>query len=243
MTSLLDAPSVLMLHGYAQNAKIFSKRTAALRKTCAPEIELVYLDGPHILQPADLAFGNPLVEPALEETGEAVADPEVAPRGWGFKATPENAEPGLVEALEVIKDALSKDTYAGVFGFSQGGGMAATVAALLEKPHLYPPFIVNGKPIHPPLEFCVSVAGYRPSGPIRTPLFVPSYSTPTLHVLGRTDVVVVEERSNQLIEVSANRWVEYHPGGHFVPSQKHWRDLFRTWMLDQKAEIPSPSIN
>jgi len=25
---------------YAQNAKIFSKRTAALRKTCAPEIEM-----------------------------------------------------------------------------------------------------------------------------------------------------------------------------------------------------------
>ena len=64
-------------------------------------------------------------------------------------------------------------------------------------------------------EFCVSVAGYRPSGPIRTPLFEPSYSTPTLHVLGRTDVVVVEERSNQLVEVSADKRVEYHPGGAF----------------------------
>lgn len=42
---------------------------------------------------------------------------------------------------------------------------------------------------------------------------MPSYSTPTLHVLGRTDVVVVEERSNQLIEVSASQRVEYHPGG------------------------------
>ena len=62
-------------------------------------------------------------------------------------------------------------------------------------------------------EFCVSVAGYRPSGPIRTPLFEPYYSTPTLHVLGRTDVVVVEERSNQLVEVSADKRVEYHPGG------------------------------
>jgi hypothetical protein len=62
-------------------------------------------------------------------------------------------------------------------------------------------------------EFCVSVAGYRPSGPIRTPLFTPSYSTPTLHILGRTDVVVVEERSNQLIEVSTKQRVEYHPGG------------------------------
>jgi len=65
-------------------------------------------------------------------------------------------------------------------------------------------------------EFCVSVAGYRPSGPIRTALFTPSYSTPTLHILGRTDVVVVEERSNQLIEVSMNQRVERHPGGTSV---------------------------
>jgi hypothetical protein len=69
----------------------------------------VFLDGPHVLQPADLAFGNPLG--SLEETGEAVIDPEAAFRGWGFKPTPEDPEPGLVEALEVIKDALSKDTY------------------------------------------------------------------------------------------------------------------------------------
>jgi len=69
----------------------------------------VFLDGPHILKPADLAFGNSLE--SLEETGEAATDPETAPRGWGFKATPEDPEPGLVEALEVIKDALSKDTY------------------------------------------------------------------------------------------------------------------------------------
>ena len=65
-------------------------------------------------------------------------------------------------------------------------------------------------------QFCVSAAGYLPSGPVRTPLFTPSYSTPTLHILGRTDVVVVEERSNQLLAVSANRRVEYHPGGTFV---------------------------
>jgi len=233
-----NAKKVLMLHGHSQNAKIFSRRTAALRKTCAPEIEMVFLDGPHVLRPVDLAFGN-LAE-TLEETGEVVGEPEMAPRAWGFMPSPENLEPGLVEALGVIKDALSKDTYVGVFGFSQGAGTAATVAALLENPHLYPPFIVDGKPIHPPLEFCVSVAGYRPSGPIRTPLFTPSYSTPTLHVLGRTDVVVVGERSDQLIEVSANKRVEYHPGGHFIPAQKPWRDFFRAWMLDPTAEIPSP---
>lgn len=70
---------------------------------------VVFLDGPHILRPADLTFGDSLE--ALEETGEAAADPEAALRGWGFKATPEDLEPGLVEALETIKDVLSKDTY------------------------------------------------------------------------------------------------------------------------------------
>jgi len=201
----------------------------------------VFLNGPHVLQPADLKFGSS--EESLGETSETVTDPEMALRGWGFKVTPENPEPGLLEALEVIKDVLSKDTYAGVFGFSQGAGMAATIAALLEKPHLYPPFIVDGKPIHPPLEFCVSVAGYRPSGPIRAPLFTPSYSTPTLHILGRTDVVVVEERSKQLIEVSTNQRVVYHPSGHFVPAQKTWRDFFKAWMIDPLEGMHSTTLS
>ena len=70
----------------------------------------MFLDGPHVLQPADLVFGNPL-ESSLEEPGEAVTEPGMAPRTWVFRPTPENLEPGLVEALEVIKDALLKDTY------------------------------------------------------------------------------------------------------------------------------------
>jgi len=69
----------------------------------------VFLDGPHVLQPADLAFGNSIG--SLEETGEATTEPGMAPRAWGFMPTPENLEPGFVEALEVIKDALLKDTY------------------------------------------------------------------------------------------------------------------------------------
>ena len=69
----------------------------------------MFLDGPHVLQPADLAFGNSVE--SLEQTEEAATEPGMAPRGWGFRATPENLEPGLVEALEVIRDVLLKDTY------------------------------------------------------------------------------------------------------------------------------------
>ena len=69
----------------------------------------MFLDGSHVLQPADLAFGTSLE--SLEETGEAVTEPGMAPRAWGFRPTPDDLEPGLAEALEVIKDALLKDTY------------------------------------------------------------------------------------------------------------------------------------
>ncbi len=34
---------------------------------------------------------------------------------------------------------------------SQGAALAAIVAALLEKPESYPPFLVDGKPPHPPM--------------------------------------------------------------------------------------------
>ena len=69
----------------------------------------MFLDGPHVLRPVDLVFGDSIE--SLEETGETVTDPEVASRGWGFKPTTENLEPGLVESLELIKEALSKDNY------------------------------------------------------------------------------------------------------------------------------------
>jgi hypothetical protein len=90
--------------------------------------------------------------------------------------------------------------------------------------------MVNDQPPHPPLyveircafpfsltfnlsEFCIAVSGFRLNDLFCQPLFTPSYSTPTLHILGKTDVVVVEERSKQLIDVSSNKRVEEHTGG------------------------------
>ncbi len=101
----------------------------------------------------------------------------------------------------------------------------------LQKPDTYPAFLVDGKPPHPPLSvlsliseavrlprlclrsFCIAVAGFKPPGPTSDALFLPSYSTQTLHVLGKNDVIVVEERSKTLLDVSSNKRVEWHDGG------------------------------
>jgi hypothetical protein len=90
----------------------------------------------------------------------------------------------------------------------------------------------------------------------------PSYSTPTLHVLGKNDVVVVEERSKVLLEISANKRLEKHDGGvysfpcfrlfsllivyrlgHFVPSTLNWRNFFRDYLLDPIRNMPSSGLS
>jgi hypothetical protein len=66
-------------------------------------------------------------------------------------------------------------------------------------------------------KFCVAVSGFKLRDPLCEPFFSPPYNTPTLHVLGKTDVVVVEERSRQLVEASAVKRVEEHEGGAYLP--------------------------
>ena len=62
-------------------------------------------------------------------------------------------------------------------------------------------------------QFCASVSGFKVNDPLASEIFGQSYATPTLHVLGKTDVVVVEERSKILLDVSVNARVEEHEGG------------------------------
>lgn len=65
----------------------------------------------------------------------------------------------------------------------------------------------------PHSKFCIAVSGFKVAGPLSTAVFSEGYATPTLHVLGRNDILVVEERSRVLINVSIGKRVEEHDGG------------------------------
>jgi len=67
--------------------------------------------------------------------------------------------------------------------------------------------------IRPRSKFCVSVSGFKIAGPISATVFSEAYATPTLHVLGKNDIIVVEERSRVLINISIGKRVEEHDGG------------------------------
>jgi hypothetical protein len=108
-----------------------------------------------------------------------------------------------------------------------------SVLLQLEQPHIYPPFLVDGEAPHPPLcvpksstgntnadtnltydsKFCVAVSGFKPSGSLSAKIYGTPYSTPTLHIFGKTDIIVIEERTKDLLDLSQNKRVEDHVGG------------------------------
>ncbi|KAF5382727.1 hypothetical protein D9615_002987 [Tricholomella constricta] len=243
----MEAPrtTVLVLHGYSQNASTFSKRLAALRRECGNAVEFVFVNAPHVMRPVDLP-GSTLASFGALETGNfANADSTFASRAWWKLDEDRTSGHELIESIVAIRDVLITrrfDVHLGVFGFSQGAALASIISLLLERPHLCTPFLVKGQPPHPPFKFCVAVSGFRLREPFCDSLFTNQYSTPTLHVIGRNDVIVTEEKSKRLIETSSNRRVEEHDGGHFVPSKRLWLQFLRDYMIDPSAHLPSPGI-
>lgn len=206
-------------------------------------IEMVFINGPIVLLPVDLNGASSAASLAALGASEANAtssDPSSTPRAW-WKTNPEKTiAHGLEESILLLRDILQRDRYDGVFGFSQGAAMAALLATLLERPHSYPPFLVDGEAPHPPFKFCVAVSGFKAPGFLSAEIFGTSYSTPTLHVLGRNDVIIIKERSKGLLDLSQNKRLEEHDGGHFVPSKANWREFLRNYLTNPLGVIPSP---
>ncbi|KAJ4374019.1 hypothetical protein N0V83_002758 [Neocucurbitaria cava] len=158
------------------------------------------------------------------------------PGGKGY--TYEGIEIGLGHIASVLKE---QGPFDGVVGFSQGGACAAMVASLLEPdrraafqaqvpkgglpyPQSFESDDASGssRAIHPPLKFAVSYSGFLAIGENPYQAFYdPKIQTPMLHFLGTQDVVVEEKRSLALVQACVHqeeRYVVYHPGGHFLPS-------------------------
>jgi pimeloyl-ACP methyl ester carboxylesterase len=230
---------ILMLHGYTQSGPLFQAKTGALRKTLTKAfpsgIDLVYPTAPIRLTPADESFLAP--REGEDEQQEIDAWAWWRRKGDGEPYTYEGIEQGLAHIASVLK---SEGPFDGVVGFSQGGAAAAMVASLLEpgRREAFEKLYKEGGMrfpeafqedtgymegvIHPPLKFAVSYSGFAARGqnPYHA-FYEPKITTPVLHFLGTQDVVVEEARSLALVKActhSEDKYVVYHPGGHFLPS-------------------------
>ncbi|KAF8499904.1 serine hydrolase FSH, partial [Hysterangium stoloniferum] len=238
-----------LVNSYSQNGKIFYKRMSAIRKACEKHVQFVFLDAPHILVPADLP-GHALEWLQAAEANASPSEPDEAltPRGWWEANADRTKMTGLHETLALLRDTLRSTRFHGVLGFSQGAALAGVVAAILERPESYPGFIENGQPIHPKLDFFISVSGFLPVDPLLNSIIsqtTPKLTTPSLHVIGNTDVIVIPERSQTLIDACDENCarIERHEGGHFVPSKTNWRHFFKQYLctFSPGVDISSPS--
>ncbi|KAI8632719.1 serine hydrolase FSH [Xylariaceae sp. FL1651] len=135
---------ILMLHGYTQSGPLFSAKTKALSKLLTKALSpaplnlhptLIFPSGPHRLRPSDIPGYVPPEDPSLDEGDDDDLD------NWSWFRRDEASglyrgiEDGMQRIASTIREAGGVD---GVIGFSQGGCIAALVAAALEQPHHAP---------------------------------------------------------------------------------------------------------
>ncbi|KAL2868449.1 alpha/beta hydrolase [Aspergillus lucknowensis] len=214
------------------------------------EISAIYPTAPLRLNPADIPGYSPQEGSGSASGDNNSSNEESEPESYGWYTRSNTADPPLYVGLEDGLDAVAKvlteeGPFDGVIGFSQGAAMAAMVASLLEpkrqdafvhfsslspdvEEFVYPSSF--SKLNHPALKFALCYSGFRSPGDRYRAFYEnPSIQTPILHVLGSLDVVVEESRSRALIDACAGDpesegKVVWHPGGHFLPSQRPYLD-------------------
>ncbi|KAJ5565911.1 Serine hydrolase FSH [Penicillium sp. DV-2018c] len=240
---------LLMLHGYTQSGSLFHAKSRALIKHIQKafplhEVSAIYPTGPLRLRPGDI--------PGYEPSSTGSPDEEIESYGWWRRSNTANPPLyiDLEEGLAAVARTLQEEgPFDGVIGFSQGAALAAMVASLLEGgrkeafEHFtkievdgacgmeYPRPFGEGEGFkHPQLKFAVCYSGFRAPGARYRGFYEgPGIQTPVLHVLGSLDAVVEEGKSRALIEACAGEpekegAVVWHPGGHFLPSQRPYLD-------------------
>ncbi|MEY9930488.1 pimeloyl-ACP methyl ester carboxylesterase [Catenulispora sp. GP43] len=96
----------------------------------------------------------------------------------------------------------------GVFGFSQGAALAGLLTAVQES---------GGAPPEFHFRFAILVGGFTSDLPKHAALLRHELTTPSAHVIGRSDVIVPRRDSLRLADRFADPLVVEHSGGHIVP--------------------------
>lgn len=226
------------------------------------EVSAIYPTGPTRLNPADIPGYEPPAEGSTVEQQQEQIEAYGWYRRSNTADPPLyiGLEGGLDAIAKVLRE---EGPFDGVIGFSQGAAMAAMVASLLEPgrkeafEHFADPKVASEgfevkEPVagvafpasfeeagHPPLKFALCYSGFRSPGPRYRPFYEnPPIQTPILHVLGSLDAVVDDTRSRALVEACAGDpekegKVVWHPGGHFLPSQRPYLDAAVRFIKEQ----------
>ncbi|CAH0514703.1 unnamed protein product [Peronospora belbahrii] len=204
---------VLCLHGYRQNALKLHGRIAALRRTFKSSVEFVCLDAPFTID----------YKPTLEEhatTSESFfffffflliestsSDENMKQFKW-FDYIQDEEDSGKYQ-LQRVEESIN-----------QGGTMASLI---LQRQ-------VKGLD----LSFAFRFAFFISAGACDDPKYASDVRVdlPSLHVIGETDAVVENDKSLALKDLFIEAKVLMHAGGHYIPTNKEPKDMFRAFFKE-----------
>lgn len=205
--------SVSDIPGYAPRASAMSEQGGEVETDAKDEI-----DSWAWFRKQEATGEYRLVQEGMGRLAEAMGEERVT--GATARDGVEEAVHGEGEGAGVID---------GVVGFSQGGCVAAMLAAAMEEGRQEPAAEHAGwvKAVREanggrPLKFAVIYSGFYSVPEDLAWLYEPKIKTPTLHFLGSLDTVVDESRSQGLVDRCEEPLVLTHPGGHYVPVNKEW---------------------
>lgn len=222
----VTAPRLLFLHGFLQNAKVFSEKSSGIRKLLKKSnVECDYLDGPTILAREDLPFE--MDDEKWQQTLEAQVN-----KAWFYHSNV-SSELDLTKAIEYVSDYIKQNgPYDGIVGFSQGAALASIITNK----------ITELVPQHPDFKVSVLISSYSftepdPSKPGQLRIaekfhksFTPNKDSKTklIFIYGAADQAVPAVRAKYLAQIYKDAFTHdpeqvqefEHPGGHMVPNKK-----------------------
>lgn len=216
---------ILCLHGFLQNAKVFSEKSSGIRKLLKKNnIQTEYLDGPTVLSKQDLPF-------TIDDDKWEAIEKDQLNKSW-FYHTDISSELNIETAINTVSEYIKEHgPFDGILGFSQGAALAAIVTNQIK----------TLVPDHPYFKVSILFSAYSftekdpnsaDANALRiTPKYQDSFqppkdlSTKVIFIYGLNDNAVPGERSKFLYNIyNTTEGVDVkffeHDGGHLVVNKK-----------------------
>jgi len=211
---------VLCLHGYHGSAEILGAQLRSLVEGTESLVDYVLVDAP-TLAGGDFGWWHANSGP----NSPAREDPGVSGGGRHYL--------GWARTRDwLVRLFAEQGPFDGVFGFSQGAALTGLLTGLRAPRGATTP----ERPLA--FDFAVLVGGFPSIDPAHAQLYgtAEGTTTPTLHIVGRADLVVPAAISRDLAAKFAHPVVLEHGGGHVVPGAQAVREGYRQFIEGRLAD-------
>ena len=214
---------ILCLHGYHGSASVLTDQMRMLTSGLGHLAEFVAVDAPSL---AKGSFG--WWHAIRDEYAPGHKDDPAGPRKERYHGWSNTCE-------WMISFFKSKGPFDGIFGFSQGAALTALLVGLRSPDGK----ATEQKPLT--FNFAIMVGGFLADDLSLVSLYgsKASYDLPSIHIIGRSDIIVASEYSHEVAAKFNNPLVLEHDGGHVIAATPEIRKQVAFFLEQRMHQAPA----